>query len=500
MVLRLFSLRGDSALARSIFGRERAPTLTPSLGGQINGRGQCPLPAKSRHPPASFVTPLQSFSRSGSGVYATVATEAAHDASQPVSNRPWRRTGHSGTLTWGRALARVENRGIGMDLRWGVVGLALVLLSGCSRDASIGFPTSGGKTDQAATADQGAPAAREATDSDDWSFASQDSAIDGHVIHATRTYEFDDRGTWFSVEFTCVQSSGRVGLSIESYKGQSSASESPGSGFANDVTPNLFGGIIQLPKGRAKPNGLNVVPLGQLFGISDTYGNRLELKRPGAADVARLPAEWQGLSPEVLNVARQVKDMLPLSVEVMNDMGTSELVIDPSNQVVQTLRACGGDNDLIPAEAIAQLQVKKQAQEQKQQEQQAAEDAQASERAAQQAESAKEHEAAAHAELAQDCRSHGVVMHYVTGGAPDCASQFSGEFGAFNADVDAIFAVAAKHGFLCAGRGTRADVVRRANQVGLGAAQAMVQQEWCSNLLKVDVSPADTDYSQRAKM
>jgi hypothetical protein len=200
-----------------------------------------------------------------------------------------------------------------------------------------------------------------------------------------------------------------------------------------------------------------------------------------------------GLARDDINRARLIREILPISLEVSNGMGASQLTIDPSPKVVQTLGACGGDEALLSAEAVArQAELRSQADEE-----QRAEDAQAAERVAQrdaqiaeQAERDKQAIDAALAETRDHCRRYGVSLRYGSGANVDCDSDFPAEVGAFNEAIDAIFAVPTKHGILCASRGTRADLVNLANQHGLDAAGSYVQQNWCGNLIKID-RPAD---------
>jgi hypothetical protein len=358
----------------------------------------------------------------------------------------------------------------------------IVLLSACSS----GNSTSGAQQAVAnaiqTAADKATETVAGVSDSDEWAADVENSSIDGQVAHAKRNYAFADRGTWFAVDLKCIEANGSVGLSIESYEGDPTSS-SPGSAFATKIVTNLFGGVVQIPVGRAKPSGLDVEPLSGLFRVSDTVSNRIELVRPGIYDdVIRLPEGMQGVNANDINFVRVVRDMLPLSLELNNSLGTSEVVIDPSPQVLQTLRVCGGDSDLVAPEAVARLQEEKLQQE----EQKRAAEEQAAAQAAQQAEHAQAQEAEARAEIGLQCRSNGDARQYLGGKKVDCTTDFPDEMAAFNAEIDAIFAVPTKHGFLCSSRGTRDDLVNFANQRGLDAARAYVQQNWCGNLLKVD--------------
>jgi hypothetical protein len=370
-----------------------------------------------------------------------------------------------------------------MDLRLSV-GVALaVLMAGCSGGDSAGAVTGTAKS----VADAAAGVVASASDAGDWGLDTENSPIDGRVIHAKRNYEFADRGTWFSVEVKCVESTHKVGLSVESYGG-SPSSTSPGSAYARKVASGAFGNVSIVLIGRAKPSGLNVRPISDLFETSDTFSNRLELKGLSRYDdVVRLPDTLKGADPSDINVARVVRDMLPLSLELNNGMGASELVIDASPQVLQALQACGGDGDLVTPQAAARLLEETRAAA----EHQKADDERASAQAAQQAESNKAQEDADRAGIGSECRNKGSTTLYISGRRTDCTVDFPAETAAFNSDIDAIYAVAAKHGFLCSSRGSRDDLTRYASQAGLDAARTLVEQQWCGNLLKVNRPPAN---------
>jgi hypothetical protein len=370
-----------------------------------------------------------------------------------------------------------------MDLRLSVGVALVVLMAGCSSGDSAGAVTGTAKS----VADAAAGVVANASDSGDWGLDTENSPIDGRVIHAKRNYEFADRGTWFAVEVKCVESTHKLGLSVESYGG-SPSSTSPGSAYARKVASGAFGNVAIVLIGRAKPSGLAVRPISDLFETSDTFSNRLELKGLSRYDdVVRLPEALKGADPSDINVARVVRDMLPLSLELNNGMGASELVIDASPQVLQTLQACGGDSDLVTPEGAARLLEETRAAT----ENQKVEDERASAQAAQQAESKKAQEDADRAGIGSECRNKGSTTLYIGGRRTDCSVDFPTESAAFNADIDAIYSVAARHGFLCSSRGSREDLTRYASQAGLDAARTLVEQQWCGNLLKVNRPPAN---------
>ncbi len=372
-----------------------------------------------------------------------------------------------------------------MDVRK-ILGIAVFAsLVGCSNGGSA----VGGAAESVANTAENVAANVEhamATESNGWSVQVENSAIDGRVLHARKAYAFANRGTWFAVDVKCVESNADVGVSIESYEGEP-ASASPGSAFASNIVPNLFGGATTLPVGRARPAGLEVRALGTLFTISQTFSNRIEMRRPAVfEDVVRLPTELRGINGSEVNIVRVVRDMLPLSLELNNGMGASEIVIDPAPQVVETLLACGGDADLVPAETVARLQAEHAQQQAQEQAAKEAAEARAALEEAQQAEKAQAQAAAARADFGEQCRNHGDTDRYLDGRKVDCRTEFPEETAAFNAEVDAIYAVPKSHGFLCASRGMREDVASFAKRNGLEWARAHVRQDWCGNLVKMD--------------
>ena len=340
------------------------------------------------------------------------------------------------------------------------VGVLIVFLAACSGEHS-GSSTNG-TSDVAGATNNGEPAGATdggstASDGGDWELVTTNSSIDGKVVIAKRMYTPDEQ-TNLLATVKCVPGNGAIGITIDSYMG-SEGDSLPGSAFSTTVVTNLLGIPRNAPVGRAKPNGGEVLGLSELFALSNVASNEIVLMQPSLyGNLVHVPDQIRPhLSEGDINYARVVADMLPLSVEVNNETGKHEFVIDPSPQVVQALGQCGAKGDLVPAEVLAKVQAAAQAAQQ------------ASEEAKRQADARiAEREAESEALNRQYCRNRGSHSSFKA----MCEEKYPEDLAAFQEEIDQLLAIAKQK--RC--KIERDEIEEHSAGAGIDAARSRIEQ------------------------
>lgn len=306
----------------------------------------------------------------------------------------------------------------------GLVGISC-LLPACSEEQSAAMRASATASESVIenAVDKASDIMVHVENEESWSFEETASSLDGKVISARRLFVPDDLTT-FTATVQCVPESSAVGISIDSYVG-SVSEPSPGSEFVSTVQLNIFGMTSVAPLGRVKSKGQEVRELADLFSLSEAASNRIELRNPSVFDAAiNAPSELrQKLSPDDINYARVIYDMLPLIVEVNNGTGKHEIVIDQSAQVIRALTQCGGTSDVVTPNGIIRVQAADAARQKADEEAKQREEQLIAQR-----------QAEMDAQKKDICRNRGSHPIY----KEMCESEYPNEYAAFQKDIDQI--------------------------------------------------------------
>lgn len=156
-----------------------------------------------------------------------------------------------------------------------------------------------------------------------WGLASQASQIDGEVLTATRTTNFADRRTTFETTVSCRIAAQDLLMTVESFVGAPEAPE-PESAFATKVGINIFAhGAPELqPDGRMKDGKGEVTPLASRFKLDEGFVNRIKL------------SGW----------SLHRGGLFPIVLELVNGVGSFEVPLEASPELIEVLEACGRGN------------------------------------------------------------------------------------------------------------------------------------------------------------
>lgn len=264
-----------------------------------------------------------------------------------------------------------------------------------------------------------------------WQLSEVLSSIDGQLVVARRVFR-SDPGDSLVASVQCATTGKNVRVFIDSFTGADGELEFPNP-IAYRAQPGLMGTGKDSPIGRVRSGNFGVLDLGDILSVESGAANRISLDKLSPQqefdEVDQRIRPYLG--PNDVNQARVVADMLPLAIELKNVSGTRELVIDPSNQVLEVLSRCGAADGVFPLERL--------------------------ERARSQAASAEAASLREHTELAtaneltianeksdrgRECRARGthpMLREF-------CQTDFPDEFAALQADIDSVISEAkSKH-------------------------------------------------------